>query len=329
MLLSIVIPCYNAEKYIKNCIDKVLSINVEKEIIVINDGSTDNSLRILQNYNNRIKLLNFDKNLGVCHARNVGLKFAKGQYIGFIDIDDDFDIEMFPKMLKAILSSKADLAFCNLDFIKPNGKVMRSKYSIDFGILDKKASICEYLMDKIYPSQCICLYNSSIIKKTKFSENIDTVGADINFVLKCLLLSEKVIFIDEPLYHYIQRDSSIMHSLSDRLVCGHLDVINTLDKKDYDYLSTNFPDEFEYFKLEMIQRAVNAVSLISNKKNKKQAALLIKKCCDKNVCKRIINNRFSPKYIKIEFFIIKIFGVRFHLFIFPLYNFIRTSIRHN
>ena len=86
--LSIVMPVYNGEKFIKNSLDRVLSVECEKEIIVVNDCSKDNSLNLLKEYGSQIKLIDLVENKGVSNARNVGIKEATGDYISFLDIDD-------------------------------------------------------------------------------------------------------------------------------------------------------------------------------------------------------------------------------------------------
>lgn len=92
MKLSIIIPAYNVEKYIKQCIDSLLLVALDKEIIIINDGSTDKTLDILSQYQHlpEIKIIN-QENKGVAYSRNLGINIAKGDYISFIDSDDFID----------------------------------------------------------------------------------------------------------------------------------------------------------------------------------------------------------------------------------------------
>ncbi|MCQ2793964.1 MAG: glycosyltransferase, partial [Bacilli bacterium] len=102
-LLSIIIPIYNSERFIKHCLDKVLQIKIDKEVIVVNDASSDNSIDILKQYGDRIILIDLKVNGGVSNARNVGIEKAVGKYITFIDADDDFELDMHPKMIKKII----------------------------------------------------------------------------------------------------------------------------------------------------------------------------------------------------------------------------------
>ena len=99
-LISIIIPTFNNEKQIKTCIDSVLKQTYELlEIIIINDGSTDNTLDILQKYDDKRIIIYTTKNGGVSKARNIGLEKANGDYIGFVDADDRIDYEMFENII--------------------------------------------------------------------------------------------------------------------------------------------------------------------------------------------------------------------------------------
>lgn len=99
--VSIIIPIYNTEKYIKDCLDSVVNQTLDDiEIICINDGSTDNSLKLINDYakrDKRIKVIN-QENKGQGTARNIGIKESKGEYIGFVDFDDYIDLKMYEKL---------------------------------------------------------------------------------------------------------------------------------------------------------------------------------------------------------------------------------------
>lgn len=322
--LSIIIPVYNGEKFIKRCIDKVLKVELNKEIIVVNDCSKDRSLEILKEYGDKIKLIDLKQNGGVSHARNKGLGAATGDYVAFIDVDDDFEIDMHKKLLSKILSENADVCMCNNDVIETDGKVIRSKYAVDFGELEQKDVIKKYLLDKIFPAIWASVYKSSLAKSISYSEEI-RIGEDILYALRILLRANKTCFVNETLYHYIQYPSSAMHSISNKM-CEYLKVPNLLTENEKLELEKNYAEEFSYFKLEMVQRCVHAISLVA-RNNKKEAKQLLKTCYNKQICKAIVKNNYSPRYVKIEFFVLKTFGVSFHLFMFPFYVFLRKVLR--
>lgn len=111
--VSIIVPVYNVEKYLRKCIDSLVNQTLNDiEIICINDGSTDKSLKILKEYKNkdsRIILLN-QENSGQSVARNRGIEIAKGEYLGFVDPDDWIDLDYYEKLYNAAIGTNADIA---------------------------------------------------------------------------------------------------------------------------------------------------------------------------------------------------------------------------
>ena len=110
--VSVIIPVYNTEKYLRRCFDSVVNQTLSDiEIICINDCSTDNSLEILQEYaskDKRIKLIDFKVNKGAAIARNIGIDAATGEYIGFVDSDDFVDLDFYEKLYKKAAETGAD-----------------------------------------------------------------------------------------------------------------------------------------------------------------------------------------------------------------------------
>ena len=114
--VSIIIPCYNSKKYIERCLNSILKDKLkEKEIILINDGSTDNTLEIIEEYskkNKDIKIIN-QKNKGQSISRNNGLKEAKGKYIAFVDSDDWVEKDYFYKLYNFAEKNNSDYIYCD------------------------------------------------------------------------------------------------------------------------------------------------------------------------------------------------------------------------
>lgn len=130
--LSILVPAYNVENYIEECIDSLLDLDTNYEIIIINDGSTDNTKQILQKYKKikYIKIIN-QENMGIAHTRNNLLKNATGKYIFFIDSDDYINKEKFNELLKKV--NNQDLILFNYNiFNNNNKKVKKNIFNEDF-----------------------------------------------------------------------------------------------------------------------------------------------------------------------------------------------------
>ena len=115
--ISVIIPVYNVEKYLRFCLDKVINQTLKDiEIICVNDGSTDNSLNILKEYqqkDERIKIIDRE-NKGLSATRNDGMRLATGEYIAFLDSDDYVDLDFCEKMYKAAMENNCDIACCNI-----------------------------------------------------------------------------------------------------------------------------------------------------------------------------------------------------------------------
>ena len=113
--VSIIVPVYNVEKYLRQCVDSIVNQSLKEiEIICINDGSTDNSLQILEGYaqrDKRIKIIN-KRNEGLSTARNTGMEYATGEYIGFVDSDDFINEKMYENLYKNAKSNKSDIVMC-------------------------------------------------------------------------------------------------------------------------------------------------------------------------------------------------------------------------
>ena len=219
--ISVIIPVYNVEKYLEDCLESVIKQNYKNlEIILINDGSLDNSLKICEKYkkkDDRIIIIN-KKNEGVSSARNTGLKIAKGEYISFIDSDDFLlDKNVYSEMICLIEEEKVDLVHCdalyyysdiknypvnNLKSILGILKVMNSE---DLFLISLKNNI-------LYAPVCFNLYNKELLDKNKIYFREGIYHEDEEFTPRVLLTAEKVAIYKKEFYGYRQRENSIMTS---------------------------------------------------------------------------------------------------------------------
>ena len=158
--ISIIVPIFNVENYIERCLNSLINQTLKEiEIICINDGSTDNSLNILQKYQKkdcRITIINHE-NRGIGYVRNEGVKNAKGEFLGFVDPDDWVDLNYFEKLYAAAKRHDADIAVSG--FIRLNKKknhtLLKFKQEIETIDINKKILLCDipdqnYLWNKIY-----------------------------------------------------------------------------------------------------------------------------------------------------------------------------------
>ena len=207
-LVSIIVPIYNAEKYLGKCIDSLVNQTYKNiEIILINDGSTDNSKPIVNkySYDSRVKIIH-QKNSGVSISRNNGIQVAKGKYIQFTDADDWLDNTMIEKMVYSAEKNNSDIVICGYYNIKNDNVkgVYLSNYDLTFKnlISDDSTKYGGFPWNKLIKKDVITnLYDDNI----HFYENL-------LFFLENSKNIKIYSFIKEPLYYYNINDTSAVHS---------------------------------------------------------------------------------------------------------------------
>lgn len=199
IILSVIIPIYNTEKYIIQCLESIYRQNIQNiEIICVNDGSTDNSLKILQEYQKKHPdLIIIDKkNEGSGVARNIAIKISRGEYVLFADSDDWYMDGAFEKLLKKMFKVKADiLIFGALTFSK--GKLRKGHYSISQKSYDGIFNLFKF------PSTAWSkLYNNKFLKNNNIQFQDTKTGQDQSFFVKSMISTDKIAVLKENLYCY-------------------------------------------------------------------------------------------------------------------------------
>lgn len=225
--VSVIIPIYKVEKYLKKTIDSVLRQTLKDiELILVNDGSPDGSGKIAEKYkfrDSRVKVIH-KENGGISSARNAGLKLATCDYVLFIDSDDWIENEMIYEMYLKAIKYDADLVVCNYSKIYQN-YIERDILSIRDEVIDiSEFKLEQYLIN--YSTGDIVwnkLYKRSIIEANHvaFQENI---AEDTLFNLFYVLHTKKVCTISKSFYNYLQRVDSIMHSFRPNPLIQYLEL---------------------------------------------------------------------------------------------------------
>jgi glycosyltransferase involved in cell wall biosynthesis len=214
MDISVIIPVYNVEQYLKRCVDSVLhQENVSFEIILVDDGSTDSSGKICDEYaakHPEIKCIH-TPNAGPSTAKNVGYDIATGNYIAFIDSDDEIKPDMFNQMLQSGYQHNADIVCCNYIQVDEKGNYSHTKHTgLEYVLTQDEALKAILIKDKIY-SQCW----TKIYKRTTMQENgvRNTEGLkteeDFIYNIQAFACSKTVCIVDKPLYIYTHREKSL------------------------------------------------------------------------------------------------------------------------
>ncbi|MBR5227939.1 MAG: glycosyltransferase family 2 protein [Clostridia bacterium] len=207
--VSIVVPIYNASKYLNKCIDSILKQSYKNiEILLIDDGSVDNSLEIITLYSQidkRIKVIH-QKNAGLSATRNKGIEIACGDYIAFIDADDYIEYNYVEVMLKQIINNNADICECGMFIHNKDNTIITKFENLKINRESNRLDLINaYANDVISIATWDKLYKLSAIKNLKF--RTDCFKEDSDFTLQ--LCKKGLVFtqIKIPLYHYIKKES--------------------------------------------------------------------------------------------------------------------------
>lgn len=246
--VSIIIPIYNVEKYLRQCLDSIINQTVKDiEIICVNDGSTDHSLKILEEYaqhDNRLKLIN-KVNTGYGHSMNVGILEAHGEYIGIIESDDFAEANMFETLYTTAVENSADVVKADyFAYRKQADYVMELLNECEYGQCFSPRD--NFKIFRTTPSIWSGIYRKAFLKKNNITFN-ETPGAsyqDTSFIFKVWACAERVLLIKDAFLHYRvdNANSSVKSPAKIFCVCDEYDEIyrflerNSVLKERFKYL---------------------------------------------------------------------------------------------
>ena len=210
ILVSIVVPIYNAENYLTKCIYSIIKQTYKNiEIILVNDGSTDNSLKICETFalNDKRIIIISQKNMGVSTARNIGINVAKGEYISFVDSDDTIEDNYIQELVDNSNSGKVDVVICGYNDIYTNNKKIENKLSDDIK-LNGKISDDYAILKKYLKYRYLKIYKMNLLKENNINFPIHFTDAeDQVFNFKIFSLAKNYNFVNESLYNYCHVNS--------------------------------------------------------------------------------------------------------------------------
>lgn len=217
-MVSIVVPVYNVEKYIKKCVNSLINQTlVNIEIILIDDGSTDSSGKICDEYmkiDSRVKVIH-KSNEGLGLARNAGIEIAVGDYIGFVDSDDFVSVKMFETLLKNAENYNADISYCDkikwfgngaiCEVMETNDVIVYEKEDIKQYLLNRIGMPPEFSKDTLYQTAVwLGIYKHDIIKKKsiRFVSERDLISEDIIFNIDIIKECKCIVHSNSQFYYY-------------------------------------------------------------------------------------------------------------------------------
>lgn len=211
-MVSIIVPIYNAEMFIRRCIDSIIRQTIQDiEVILVNDGSLDKSLSIMQEYaerDTRIKIIS-QENKGVAAARNTGLRNATGEYFLYVDADDWLESNAI-ECLMTRMGENVDIVVCAFDYAETPENVWREK-QVELEKWDNERQLYEFILHKRMAGM---LWNKlirrSITENITFNEKTG-YGEDAEFLWNVLKKSRKMFVTNEVLYHHVLEVTSISH----------------------------------------------------------------------------------------------------------------------
>lgn len=321
--VGILIPVYNSEQNIENCLNSIVNQTYKNiEVVIVDDGSTDNSGNICDKYqkkDNRIKVFHI-KNSGVANARNYAIKKCNSDYITFIDSDDYVDLNYIEVLYKIMRKNDADIVSCDLkyctDLIKKKNEIPKEIY-----ILNKKQAMESLMYGKKISNGPTC----KLFKKSLFSDIEFPVGKlfeDLGTIYKVIDRTKKVAYINEKKYYYFQNYTSITHAKFNDKSLYILECGETIMNFIYDnYPEIKMAGDYMYF-----SRAVDIARIIPLKNKYKPEINKIKNIL-RRYRKKIIKNEYARRHMVFFAYCayFGIYGIKLGNFIFC--NIMKLKIR--
>lgn len=238
-LLTVIVPCYNMEKYVGKCLESLVNQTYkEMNILIVDDGSTDDTLRIVNDYAqkyNNIEII-YKENGGISSARNAGIENIKTKYFGFVDSDDYVEKDMFEDMMREITLSDSDVCVCNFRWVwdKKDRVTIEGPYNNSREAITRQYAT---LWNKIYKTEILNKYNLNFPNGYRYEDA---------YFLYCMASNNiKYCFVNKVFVNYMQRKGSITHTHNDK-VKDMIEVFYRI-KNYYDkYHFNEFNDELEF-----------------------------------------------------------------------------------
>lgn len=246
--VSVIVAAYNIENYINRCIESLVNQTLyDIEIIVVNDGSTDNTLNNIEQYSkqdHRIKVIN-KSNEGLVAARKSGFEIANGEYVLFVDGDDWLKLECCDLLYNKAKKDCADIVYYNL--IVAKNKKYKNVNSCIFGIATEYKFLDLILTNKIKANIFLQLINRNFIlnNNIKFPEGI-TYGEDLALSIELALKKPKVTYLDKNLYYYFQRSTSITNQVNNKVFEVEKVIDDVREKLENNNIMNEYQEQYNF-----------------------------------------------------------------------------------
>ena len=250
--ISVIVPVYNVENYLSKCLDSILAQDFDGfEIIAVDDGSTDSSGKILDEYSkkypSKISIIH-QKNKGQGGARNVGIEASNGIYLMFVDSDDYIESNALSILYSEIIKDDCDIAVCGMRFVDEEENILKTELDFGFPVhMPINVDDCKEVIT-ISPGPCNKLIKRELFEKNEIIFPSKVWYEDFRTIPKILALAKRVVFTDEYLYYYFQRKGSTMHNSN---IDRNYEIIDAMEDLVSFFKSNNLFDKY-YNELEFI-----------------------------------------------------------------------------
>ncbi len=238
--VSVIVPVFNSENYLEKCLDSILSQTLNDiELILIDDGSTDNSLSIIKNYSKKYSNIIYrsKKNEGQAIARNLGIEIATGEFACFVDSDDYIENTMLEKLYKDAIKNDSDIVICDYVEEYKNKNIQKKSLFINASTLQKSYILC-------VAGPCSKIIRTQILKQNniKFLEN--NIYEDLAIIPSLALYTDRISYCEEFLYHYVIRKNSTMQQVEYNKKLES--IFNVMDYLYNQFVGKGYEQEIEF-----------------------------------------------------------------------------------
>lgn len=296
MKYSIVVPIYNVERYLDRCLDSILFQTYDNyEVIMVNDGSTDNSEKIIKKYenlDNRFKSYS-KKNGGLSDARNYGIKLCHGDYLILIDGDDYVESDYLEKVNKVLTKNREiDVLKFKLNLVDDDENIIRKETGLNY---DGLTNFNELIKLEFFEPAWSYVYNLVFWKGNNFTYMKGKIHEDFGLTPEIIMKANKIYYMNSYCYNYVQRAGSIMSSNSDeKLIKKAYDMLVQYDR----LIAIKYNKDESFYKSFLSNSIINKVKTLPNKNERKKFKNELKK---RNVIDNLLSDTFARKIKKIVF----------------------------
>lgn len=265
--ISIIVPVYNVEKYLKRCLDSLINQTLKDiEIICVNDGSKDSSLQILEEYaqkDSRIVIYN-QENSGLSVARNTGLEHVNGEYIGFVDSDDWVDLDFYAKLYNSAKNNNADIAVA--DFVREHHNKKPKRLNIKEEKIYTKPED-KFMVCKVHREGCVWnkIYRTEFIKSINLKFVPKMYYEDRDFTVRSLYFSKILVTTPNTYYRYFVNPKSIVNKKRNNIQDEHYILVRQQVLQFIKEHNINVPDGL--YKAEIYRYKLFGITLFTIKES--------------------------------------------------------------